>query len=632
MRNKTGALTLSILTSLLFTVGTFAADPIGEPGRSSGKKNPLKNVYFGEQHMHTVNSPDAFAFGTRNTPDDAYRFCKGEPVKIATTGETHQKKTPYDWCALTDHAEYMGIMPLLLKKDNPLANTEIGKLIASGDPKKGEDAFQEIITSASMNEPISYMNDPKVMMSIWDEQKKITNQHNDPGKFTTLIAFEWTSIPQYQNLHHNVFFRDDKGPDSQFSSFDSVKREDLWTYQEVQRAMGHENFSIPHNSNVSNSLMFAPRTSYGTQITKEWAERSAANTVAVEIAQTKGASETNPSLSPYDEFAGFEDYYHSLLGSGGVVGKIDGSFVRQGLITGVGFQEMIGSNPYKFGIVAGADTHNAASDNEEFNYFGVHGNTDKTPQVRLGSTGSVAGEPARRFSSPATTAVWAPENTREAIFDGIRAKETYGTSGTFIRLRFFGGWKYPKNLVKDKNFVKKAYKGGVPMGGDLPKKAAKAPTFAVWALKDPESGNLDRVQIVKGWFERGYAFEKVYDVVWADADKRKVGADGKVPPVGNTVDIKKASYTNDIGDTQLSAVWTDPDFKPEHHAVYYVRVLEIPTPRWTTYDAKALGIDPPADVAPTIQERAWSSPIWYTPEAKLVQKQDHYYGLQPFLP
>ena len=632
MRNKTGALTLSILTSLLFTVGTFAADPIGEPGRSSGKKNPLKNVYFGEQHMHTVNSPDAFAFGTRNTPDDAYRFCKGEPVKIATTGETHQKKTPYDWCALTDHAEYMGIMPLLLKKDNPLANTEIGKLIASGDPKKGEEAFQEIITSASMNEPISYMNDPKVMMSIWDEQKKITNQHNDPGKFTTLIAFEWTSIPQYQNLHHNVFFRDDKGPDSQFSSFDSVKREDLWTYQEVQRAMGHENFSIPHNSNVSNSLMFAPRTSYGTQITKEWAERSAANTVAVEIAQTKGASETNPSLSPYDEFAGFEDYYHSLLGSGGVVGKIDGSFVRQGLITGVGFQEMIGSNPYKFGIVAGADTHNAASDNEEFNYFGVHGNTDKTPQVRLGSTGSVAGEPARRFSSPATTAVWAPENTREAIFDGIRAKETYGTSGTFIRLRFFGGWKYPKNLVKDKNFVKKAYKGGVPMGGDLPKKAAKAPTFAVWALKDPESGNLDRVQIVKGWFERGYAFEKVYDVVWSDVDKRKVGADGKVPPVGNTVDIKKASYTNDIGDTQLSAVWTDPDFKPEHHAVYYVRVLEIPTPRWTTYDAKALGIDPPADVAPTIQERAWSSPIWYTPEAKLVQKQDHYYGLQPFLP
>jgi len=632
MRTRTKLLNLSLLCSALFAAGAWAADSAGEPGRSAGKKNPLKNVYFGEQHVHTVNSPDAFAFGTRNTPDDAYRFCKGEAIKLATTGEPVQKKTPYDWCAVTDHAEYMGVMPLLLKKNNPLANTEIGKMIASGDPKKGEAAFQEIISSAAVNVPISYMTDPKVMLSIWGEQKKVTNKHNDPGKFTTLIAFEWTSIPQYQNLHHNVFFRDDKGPDTQFSSFDSVKREDLWTYQETQRVMGHENFSIPHNSNVSNGLMFPPRTSYGTQITREWAERSTANTVAVEIAQTKGTSETLPALSPTDEFAGFETYYHNLLGSGGVVGKVDGSYVRQGLITGIGLQEMLGANPYKFGVVAGGDSHNAAQANEEFNYFGVHGNTDKTPKVRLGSTGSVAGEPARYFSTPATTAVWAPENTRKAIFDGIKTKETYGTSGTFIRLRFFGGWSYPKNLVKDKNFVKRAYKGGVPMGGDLPKKASKAPTFAVWALKDPESGNLDRIQIVKGWFERGYAFEKVYDVVWSDADKRKMGPDGKVTPVGNTVDIKKASYTNDIGDTQLSAVWTDPDFDPAHHTIYYVRVIEIPTPRWTTYDAKALGIDPPADVAPTLQERAWSSPIWYTPEAKLVKKPTHYYGLQPFLP
>jgi len=632
MKTKSSVTTQYFLISTMFTAGAFAADPMGEPGRSSDKKNPLKNVYFGEQHVHTVNSPDAFAFGTRNTPDDAYRFCKGEAIKIATTGKMVKKKTPYDWCAVTDHAEYMGMMPLLLEKDNPLADTEIGKMIASGDPKQGEAAFQQIISSASYNQPISYMNDPKVMLSIWDEQKKTANKHNDPGKFSTLIAFEWTSIPQYQNLHHNVFFRDDEGPDTQFSAFDSVKRENLWTYQEIQRTMGHENFSIPHNSNVSNSLMFPPRTSYGTQITREWAERSAANTVAVEIAQTKGTSETIPGLSPTDEFAGFETYYHNLLGSGGVVGKVDGSYVRQGLITGIGLQEMLGANPYKFGVVAGGDSHNAMQANEEFNYFGVHGNTDKTPQVRLGSTGSVAGEPARYFSTPATTAVWAPENTREAIFDGIRSKETYGTSGTFIRLRFFGGWKYSKNLVNDRNFVEKAYKGGVPMGGDLPKKSGKAPTFAVWAMKDPESGNLDRFQIVKGWFERGYAFEKVYDVVWSDADKRKLDAYGKVPPVGNTVDIKNATYSNDIGDTQLSAVWTDPDFDPGHHAVYYVRVIEIPTPRWTTYDAKALGIDPPADVAPTIQERAWSSPIWYTPAQELVKKQDHYFGLQPFLP
>jgi hypothetical protein len=474
------------------------------------------------------------------------------------------------------------------------------------------------------------------MVSIWNEQKKITNKHNEPGKFTTLIAFEWTSIPTYQNLHHNVFFRDDKGPLTQFSSFDSVKREDLWTYQEVERAEGHENFSIPHNSNVSNGLMFPPRTSYGTQITKEWAERSIANTVATEIGQTKGYSETIPALSPNDEFAGFETYFKHLLGSGGVVGKVDGSFVRQGLITGIGFQEMLGANPYKFGIVGGADTHNALPDNEEFNYFGVHGETDMTPEIRLSSTGSVAGEAARFFSTPTTTAVWAPENTRTAIFDAIRAKETYATSGTFIRLRFFGGWDYPDDLTAQKDFVEQAYAGGVPMGGDMgphpAKDLAKPPKFAIWALKDPESANLDRIQIVKGWYDRGYAYEKVYDVVWSEADQRKVDDLGKVPPVGNTVDIKNATYTNDIGDTQLSAVWEDPDFDPTHHAVYYVRVIEIPTPRWTTYDAKALGIDPPKDVAATIQERAWSSPIWYTPTEDLITRPPHYFGLQPFLP
>jgi hypothetical protein len=618
----------------MFAATAFAQGPVGEPGRGGSGPNPLKNVYFGEQHLHTVKSADAFAFGTRNTPDDAYRFCKGEAIKILTTGETLQKKTPYDWCAVTDHAVYAGIMPLLLEKGNPLADTEIGRMIGAGDPAKAEAAFQQIITSVASNVPIDYMNDPKVMLSIWAEQKKVTNKHNAPGKFTTLIAFEWTSIPEYQNLHHNVFFRDDVGPDTQFSSFDSVKREDLWTYQEVQRAMGHENLSIPHNSNVSNGLMFPPRTSYGSEITREWAERSTANTVAVEMAQTKGTSETIPALSPTDEFAGFEAYYHNLLGSGGVVGKVDGSYVRQGLITGIGFQEKLGANPYKLGIVGGGDSHDALQANEEFNYFGVHGNTDKTPEIRLGSTGSVAGEAARFFSTPATTAVWAPENTREAIFDGIKAKETYGTSGTFIRLRFFGGWGYPAHMVSDPASVQRGYDGGVPMGGDLPEMSAgaKAPTFVVWALKDPESGNLDRVQIVKGWFERGYAFEKVYDVVWSDADKRTMRADGKVPAVGNTVNIKKATYTNDIGDSQLAAVWTDPDFKPEHHAVYYVRVLEIPTPRWTTFDAKKLGIDPPKDVAATIQERAWSSPIWYTPAPELVKKPAHYYGLEPRLP
>jgi len=613
-------------------VGAQAASP-GEPGRQGDAPNPLNNVYFGEQHLHTVNSPDAFAFGTRNTPDDAYNFAKGQAIRKSTTGEMIQKRTPYDWAAVTDHSEYLGMMPLLLDPNSPLQDTEIGKMITSGDPEQGEAAFQEIITSASINAPISYLTDPEVMASAWNSQKEAANRHYKPGEFTTFIAYEWSSQPNSQNLHHNVFFRDAEGPDAVFSSFDSVRREDLWTFQEIQRNLGHENFSIPHNANVSNSLMYAPTTSWGTPINKQWAERYAANSPATEIVQTKGASETHPALSPADEFAGFETGWNHLLGSGGVLSRLDHSYIRRALTDGVGFQEYIGANPFKFGIVAGADSHDAASDNEEFNYTGVHGNTDKTPEIRLGSTGSVAGEAPKAFGTPGATGVWAPENTREAIFDAIKRKETYGTSGPLIRLRFFGGWNYGSNLSTAQDFVQQGYGGGVPMGGDLPAKpaSASAPTFIVWALKDPESGNLDRVQIVKGWYDQGYGWEKVYDVVWSDS--RTPNPDtGKLPSVGNTVNVADASYTNSIGDSQLRTVWTDPDFDPAHHAVYYVRVLEIPTPRWTTYDAKALGIDPPDDVPATIQERAWSSPIWYTPDPSLVVRPNFYPGLHQELP
>jgi hypothetical protein len=615
------------------SANAFASDPIGEPGRSSGEKNPLNNVYFGEQHLHTANSPDAFAMGTRNTPDDAYRFCKGEAVKKLVDGSTVQKKTAYDWCAVTDHAEYLGIMPLIIEKGSAMAKSPIGKEILSGDPKKGADAFQQIMNSVANLDPIPYMSDPKTASKVWEKQKAVANKHNDPGKFTTMIAFEWTSQTMYENMHHNVFFRDDKGPKTVYSSLDSVHREDLWTYQEVQRAMGHENFSIPHNANVSNGLMYSPTSSYGNYINKQWAERSNRNTPATEIIQTKGSSETHPALSPNDEFAGFETHYKHLLGSGGVVSRINNGYVRRALTDGQGFQEMIGANPFKYGIVAGADSHDAFSDNEEFNYTGVHGNTDNTPKIRLTSGTTVAGEPPIHFGTPGATAVWAPENTRTAIFDAIRNRDTYGTSGPLIRVRFFGGWNFDKDLHKDKGFVRKAYKDGVPMGGDLKKKPAKAkaPSFAVWAQKDPESGNLDRVQIIKGWYKNGHPWEKVYDVAWSD-NRQMDKNTGKLPSVGNTVDIKNASYTNDIGDTQLSATWTDPDFDPSQHAVYYARVIEIPTPRWTTFDAKALGVEPPEGVPATIQERAWTSPIWYTPEAKMVTRQDFYPGLKPYLP
>lgn len=596
----------------------------------AAEPNPLNNVYFGEQHLHSSASPDAFAFGTRNDANDAYDYARGKPITNAQSGKVIQKKTPYDWAAVTDHAEYLGMMPLLLDPESPLQKTEIGKMIASGDHDQGEAAFQQIITSATVNVPIPYLVDPKVMKSAWQKQVDAANKHYEPGKFTTLVAFEWSSQPNSKNLHHNVFFRNN-GPDQIFSSFDSVKREDLWTYQEEQRKKGNENLSIPHNSNVSNSAMFALHTSYGEPIDKKWAERSARNSPAVEIIQTKGSSETHPALSPNDEFASFEDKFTHLLGSGGVLGLVDKSFVRNALIDGVGFQEMIGANPFKYAIVAGADSHIAASANEEFNYPGVHGNIDHSAELRLGGAGSVAGEPAIFFGTPGATGVWAPENTREAIFDGIARRETFGTSGPLIPVRFFGGWNYNSNLLNDTDFVKKAYDNGVPMGQDLPPVAGEAPTFAVWANKDPDSGNLDRIQIIKGWYDqRGYGFQKIYNVAWSD--DRKVDETGKLPPVGSSVDIADASYTNTIGESELKAVWTDPDFDPTQHAMYYARVIEIPTPRWSTYDAKQLGLEPPAVVDATIQERAWTSPIWYTPEAKLVKKLEFYPGLQERLP
>jgi hypothetical protein len=347
-----------------------------------------------------------------------------------------------------------------------------------------------------------------------------------------------------------------------------------------------------------------------------YAKRQARNEPVFEMLQTKGSSDTHPVLSPNDEFADFELFNNMI--NVGQPSQIRYGFFRQGLVEGMVLEEKLGSNPYKMGLVGGADSHSAYSNNEEFGFHGSHGATDDTPQKRLNPEMSPAGEPAAVVSTAGLTAIWAEENTRASLFDSMAAKETYGTSGTFIRLRFFGSWNYGGDLVADGDFVKKAYADGVPMGQDLPKmpSGAKAPTFAVWALKDPESGNLDRVQIIKSFVNKwGRPGEKIYDV--AISDGRKADAKtGEVPPVGNTVDIKKATYTNDIGDTQLSTVWTDPDFDPAQRAAYYVRVLEIPTPRWTTYDSARNNLPLSELVPTTIQERAWSSPIWYTPAAK----------------
>ena len=582
------------------------------------KPNPLRNVYFGEQHLHSEMSPDAYALGTRQTMDDAYRYGMGEEITLSTTGEKIKKATPYDFVALTDHAEYLGVFTELSDPNSPLANNALAKLINSSDQADQNKAASEVIASITSGVPagpfLDFM-DPKIIRSNWQRHVETANKYNQPGKFTTLIAFEWTSIPNSQNLHRNVFFRGDVGPEAPYSAFDSVDPEDLWTYLEIQRDMGLEAFAIPHNGNVSNGLMYAPTNYRGDPIDARYAERRARNEPLTEIIQTKGSSDTHPSLSRNDEFADFEQF-PNLIGTN-TVSKVKHGYIRQALTAGLIHEAKLGTNPFKYGIVAGADVHSGYSGNEEFNWHGAHATADDTLERRMNPKPNASGESASTVGSAGATAVWAEENTRASIFDAMKRKETYGTSGPLIRLRFFGGWDYADDLTSDAEFVKKAYDNGVPMGGDLPAmtEGMEAPSFAVQALKDPQSGNLARIQIIKGWVERGRAKERIYDV--ALSDDRTVGKNGKVPPVGNTVDIGKATYTNDIGDSQLSVVWTDPDFNPKQRAVYYVRVLEIPTPRWSTYDAAKLGVQPPKGVPATIQERAWSSPIWYTPPAKV---------------
>jgi hypothetical protein len=644
MKTNQRVLTLSAFCSALIAGGAFAADSAGEPGREAGGKNPLRNVYFGEQHMHTAASPDAFAVGTRGTWADAYDWALGKEVTLSTTGEKMKKSTPYDFVAITDHAEYFGVMPRLIDQKDPLAKSDFAKKLqnpgkgAMTDPDSAiSTILRSLITSTAMPEYVT----PELLQENWAKYVEVANKYNDPGKFTTLIAFEWTSIPNGRNMHRNVFFRNDTGPKVPFSAFDSIHPEDLWTYQEVHRDMGLDNIAIPHNGNVSDGWMYSPNEFLGGPMDARYAKRQALNEPLTEIIQTKGSSDTHPLLSPNDEFADFELFQNMI--NVGQPSQVKYGYIRQGLVEGMILEDKLGTNPFKMGIVSGADSHSAYSNNEEFNFHGSHGATDDTPQKRLKPGISPSGEPGSVVGTAGATGVWAEENTREAIFDAMKRKEVFGTSGTLIRLRFFGGWEYPEDLVSNDGFVEQAYKGGVPMGGDLPARpeAAKAPTFAVWALKDPESGNLDRIQIIKGFINKwGRTDEKIYDVVWSNEDKRQIDKDtGKLPPVGNTVDVKTATYSNDsIGATQLRTMWTDPDFDPAQRAVYYVRVLEIPTPRWSTYDAVRNNLPMSKDVPATIQERAWSSPIWYTPprdvliEAKLKKLTGEDWGATTYHP
>jgi hypothetical protein len=576
--------------------------------------NADNNVYFGDVHVHTGWSFDAFTNGSKTTPADAYAWAQGKPI-TGSGGPEMQIRTPLDFYMVADHAEYMGVFNQMANPDSPLSKTALAKGVTSPDANVRIQTFAGVLRDMSAGKRDPQLSDPVLAGSVWAEIVKAADANYTPGKFTTFAGFEWTSNPQRRNLHRVVVFRDTEHlPDLVLSALDSEDPEVLWQWMDEQRAKGSTLFAIPHNGNASDGRMFELTRFNGKPIDAAYNKTRAENEPLYEITQIKGTSETWPDLSPTDEFAGFEQWDYTLSADYERPTQHRGSFVRQALLDGMSQAADGAGNPFKYGFIGDTDTHNAAASNEEYNFTGKFAFENNARERLSGVPGAPAGQvqQIQEFSSAGLAGVWAPENTREAIWDAMQRRETFATSGPMIKVRFFGSFDYATDDVQKPDFVQQAYAKGVPMGGDLKPVAGKAPTFLVMALKDANSGNLDRVQIIKGWLDKsGKQHEKIYDVAWSG--DRKIDAQGKLPAVGNSVDLKTATYTNDIGAAQLTTGWTDPDFKPDERAFYYARVLEIPTPRWNTYDAVRQQMAPLTKVPATIQERAWSSPIWYVP-------------------
>jgi hypothetical protein len=629
----------------------LADDPYGEPNRArggeaapkaksyspyAGRKYPTR-VYFGDTHHHTMNSGDAFAGGNRLGPEEAYRLARGEEV-ITSTGIAAKMGRPLDFLVISDHAEGLGLMAQVYE-GNPVFTADAqakrwGEMMKAGGAEAGK-AANEIVSAQANNKLPPMFKDPKVvgpiMKSVWEKYTATADKYNEPGRFTAMIGYEWTSVPGGNNLHRNVLFRDGKARADQvfpFSSWNSEDPEKLWAWMEsYEKKTGGQLLAIPHNANLSNGRMFELTSFTGGPLTRDYAQQRQRWEPLQEIIQTKGASETHPLMAPNDEFAnygiaGWELGNLTLQDSPLTKQMMPTTYLREGLKRGLEQQGKLGVNPFKFGVVGSTDIHNSLSFVEEDNFFGKLPNQEPSPErwehkSKQSSWDPKLGPPGARYTwhylSAGYAAVWATENTREALWDAMKRKEVYGTSGTRMIVRFFGGYDFVAADAKSRMPADAGYAKGVPMGGDLAKApAGKAPTFLVAALKDPVGANLDRVQIVKAWVDAsGKAQEKVYDVAWSG--NRKPGQDGKLPPVGDTVDVANATWTNTIGAPELAAVWKDPDFKPSQRALYYARVIEIPTPRWTAYDQLRFGVKMSKEVPMKHQERAWTSPIWYSP-------------------
>jgi hypothetical protein len=572
---------------------------------------------------------DAGAFGARLGPVEAYRFARGEEV-TSSTGQKVKLSRPLDFLVVADHSDGMGLFPLLLAGDPSVMKSEQGRrwnsMVNSG---QGGEAALELISAFSTGKM-----DPVMMpvpgtvpyQTAWAQTIKAAEDFNKPGQFTAFIGYEWTSQGAY-NIHRNVIFRDDARRASQVEPFTTVKPlgspldVDLWKWMaQYEAKTGGKVLAIAHNGNLSNGLMFGPKQPFSNlPLDKVYAEARAKWEPLYEVTQTKGDGETHPALSPNDEFANFEiwDWGNLNMSEAKKPEMLQYEYARSALKLGLQLEKQFGTNPYKFGMVGSTDAHTGLAAVEEDNFFGkvvpMEPNPDRINNVFVNDKATGITVYERAVSSSGFAAVWATENTRESIWDAMQRRETYATTGSRMAVRFFGGWDFSQADAQTRSPAMAGYAKGVPMGGDLRgAPAGKAPSFLVAALKDPLGGNLDRIQIVKGWMDaKGELQEKVYDVAWGG--DRKPGADGKLPSVGNTVDVANANWTNTIGAPELIAVWSDPNFNAAERAFYYVRVIEIPTPRWTAYDAKRFGVKPPPGTQMTVTERAYTSPIWYTP-------------------
>ena len=575
------------------------------------ESNPLRDAYFGETHMHTAYSLDAYIGGTRLTPDDAYRFAKGESVIV--DGQQLSRKRPLDFVAVTDHAEYLGEMYSTLVEGAPGHDQDLLKQLRNLQTleEKQQWFLKYVVENNRGTTPQhpSFFAGPETVKSAWQVAIEAAERNNDPGKFTAFVAYEWSGAPNGGNLHRNIIYRDGQVPDMPMSYIDINREDGLWVWMAKHEAQGKKALAIPHNSNASKQMMFPDVDAAGKPIDLEYAQRRQHFEPLVEMMQIKGNSEVHRKFWAGDEFADFENADSIQKYSERVFQKRD--FVREGLKLGVAFEKQLGTNPFKYGIIGGTDNHNGIpSDVAEDSFVGGHGPEDGTVERRR--TGGVGGWiDGKDLSIGSLAGVWATENTRAAIWDAMKRRETFATSGPRMKIRLFGGVELPASPDNPKKLVEQGYQLGVPMGSDLGSIAA-APTFTVYAMKDADGANLDRIQIIKGWVDSdGTTHEGIINVAWSG--DRKPDSNGLLPAVGNTVDLKTAKYSNSIGAATLIGSWTDKDFDPEQHAFYYARVLEIPTPRWSTYDAVKNNLPLLPDVAATIQERAWSSPIWYKP-------------------